>query len=128
MPANTPKRQAVALVNNERRLRDALADALRHHGISTAIFDNGADLLGDCRLPAYRLIVADWTNSPLNGRDLWAALTQNGLASRLVFLSPHADLIGTIFAGAVERPLDIIDLPTPINTVALRLIQLLNRT
>lgn len=116
--ATTAHVPAVALVNNEARLRSMLADALHERGIEPVLFGNGEELLKDPRLADYQMVISDWANSPFGGQKLFAMLAERGFIGKFVFLSSRADEIEEVYAGAENRPAGIIELPKALYRVA----------
>lgn len=117
----------IAVINDEAPIREALTEALQHHGIFAIPYENGERLLRDVRLLDFRVVVTDWRNRPLSGRELWDALVDRSYTGRVVFVSSRGDEIAAIFAGADPAPADIIDLPAPMPKVAARIVSQLSR-
>lgn len=93
----------IALVNNEPVMRGYHARTLLSHGFASAQYDNGHELVADCRFHNFGVIVSDWTNAP-KGIDLWHEVQRRGYKGRFVFLSPHDLSIADRFAGEGLRP------------------------
>lgn len=117
---------AVALVNDTDGMRRILTEALERHGVSVLPYSSGEQLLKDPRLHTFRLVVADWTNSP-SGANLWECLLQKNYPGRVVFMSPHAQDITEAFTHATRPPADIIEIPTTMTNAAQRIVSQLGR-
>jgi len=112
----------VAVVNDTRDIRCMLTEALEKQGATVAAYESGEALLKDAGLHAAQVVVADWSNMPMSGQDLWDALARQGYGGRVVFVSGRADEIAETFAGREHGPADIIDLPAAMANVAARIV------
>jgi hypothetical protein len=73
---------------------------------------SGVTALVDPELEHAALIISDWTNRPLSGRDLYDALQKRGgTMPPVIFLSPWADEIDAMYREADIKPAGLIPVP-----------------
>lgn len=127
LSATSLRGATVAVVNNTDDMRRHLTEALEERGVSVLPYDRADALLRDPRLHGFKLVVADWTNAPVNGRALWDELLRRRYEGRVVFVSPHAEVITEAFSGARHGPDDVIEMPAQMPAAAARIVSQLCR-
>jgi DNA-binding response OmpR family regulator len=114
-PSNSAQqRPLVAVVEDEREMREWLADTLRAAGYQVAVAPNGLRLVAALQIDRPDLIVLDVNLSWIDGFELCRALKKNPAYSDIpvVFLSGRttpADVAAGIACGAVDyirKPVD----------------------
>jgi DNA-binding response OmpR family regulator len=116
----------IAIVNNEPRILDLLSRSFIDIGYSVRSYLSATEALNALVTAPVDLAVLDWTNPPLGGRNLFIAIKLKQPATRIVFVSPHDDVITATFAASSMRPDDIIGTPFRIHDIIARVIHCLD--
>jgi DNA-binding response OmpR family regulator len=104
----------IAVVDDDREVRDYLADTLHRHGYEVAVAPNGLRLVSALQVDRPDLILLDVNMSWIDGFDLCRALKRNPLFSEIpvVFVSGRTageDVEEGMRCGAVDyfgKPID----------------------
>ena len=111
MSAILPPR-AIAIVDDDDAVRDALSLLLRMQGFATRDFASGESFLAWARDEPVDCVLLDLKMTGLSGLEVQAALAERGLAWPVVMLTAHGDVATTraaLKAGAfdfIEKPFD----------------------
>jgi len=111
MSAILPPR-AIAIVDDDDAVRDALSLLLRMQGFATRDFASGESFLAWARDEPVDCVLLDLKMTGLSGLEVQATLTERGLAWPVVMLTAHGDVATTraaLKAGAfdfIEKPFD----------------------
>jgi len=108
------RRGLVAVVDDDREVRDYLAETLHRHGYEVAVAPNGLRLVSALQVDRPDLILLDVNMSWIDGFDLCRALKRNPLFSAIpvVFVSGRTasdDVEEGMKCGAVDyfgKPID----------------------
>jgi CheY-like chemotaxis protein len=110
---------AVLIVDDDRDVRDAMADVVQASGRRTFVAADGAEalrMLDQDALPRPLFILLDWVMSPMNGEEFLDRLQLRPDASRLLVIVLTAmdrgvarDLGPTVL-GMLRKPFDVEEL------------------
>jgi FixJ family two-component response regulator len=117
--------QVVYLVDDDRSVREGVADLLASHGYSVISFASSADYMSHPRVDAAACLLLDLHLPDINGLDLQRQLSEDD-AIPIIFISGRGDIASTVKAmksGAIEfltKPLDSTALLDAIREALLR--------
>lgn len=120
----SPRRRKIAVVDDEREVREALADYLDSEGFEVILAPNGLRLVSALQVDRPDAILLDVVMSWIDGVELCRALKRNVEFNDIpvVLISGHdrADLESPEQVGAVayfEKPLDLAGLTETLRRV-----------
>jgi two-component system response regulator FixJ len=111
----------VYLIDDQKAVRDALAEMLRVLGFAVTTFRSADEFLSDATSPQFGCIVADVRMPGTDGIELVRELARRNIRLPVVLISGHADVpmaVAAIKAGAedfIEKPVDDAQLVAAIN-------------
>ncbi|HTM96898.1 MAG TPA: response regulator [Croceibacterium sp.] len=83
--------QVVAIVDDDRSVREALADLLQVEGYPTRLYEHGAALLADAGFDEIGCVITDVRMPGLNGLDLQRRLRARKPSLPVIFLTSSED-------------------------------------
>jgi FixJ family two-component response regulator len=116
-----PQDHIVFIVDDDRRIREALTELLSSHDMHAAAFGSAAEYMAHPKSDLPACLVLDVELPDINGLDLQSQIAQ-GDHPHIVFITGHADIpssVRAIKAGAVDflaKPFKEADLMRAINT------------
>jgi len=81
----------VAIVDDDKSLRNATRDLLKAAGFSTAAFEDAESFLGSASRAATACVVADMRMPGMSGLELYQALVASGEGIPTVIITAHPD-------------------------------------
>jgi two-component system response regulator FixJ len=128
MRSPTVPEPTVFVIDDQKAVRDALAEMLSVFGFRVETYASADSFLADLR-PRLGCIVADVRMPGTDGIELTRQLTQRKISLPVVLISGHADVpmaVAAIKAGAedfIEKPIDDVQLVAAINRSMARLFE-----
>lgn len=104
---------AVLIVDDQRNLRETLADILRSRGYQVQVADCGLAALDWCGRERFDTVLLDVRMPDINGVDVFRELAARGSRARVVLMSAYADealkidLLNEGAAAFLDKPLNI---------------------
>ncbi|MBW9051104.1 response regulator transcription factor [Rhizobium mesosinicum] len=87
-PSSQPR---IAVVDDDRSIREALQDMLQSYGYSCSTFDSAKAFLGFDSASDFDCIILDVSMPEIDGLELQASLRTAGLNVPIVFVTSHDD-------------------------------------
>jgi len=121
LPAKSPLKSFVVIVDDDSMVRQGLDSLLRSVGLDTLLFGSSAELLQSSIPDILGCIVLDVRLPGLSGLDLQGQLINQGVNLPIIFMTGHGDIPMTVRAmkaGAVDflskpfRDQDMLDAVT----------------
>jgi len=84
-----PERPLVAIVDDDRSIRNATQDLLKAAGFSTATFEDAETFLGSASRASAACVVADMRMPGMTGLELYQELVASGHAIPTVIITAH---------------------------------------
>ncbi len=88
-----PEGPLVAIVDDDRSIRNATQDLLKAAGFSTATFEDAESFLGSANRASASCVVADLRMPGMTGVELYQALVASGHAIPTVIITAHPEEI-----------------------------------
>ena len=85
------ERPLVAVVDDDKSLRNATRDLLKSAGFSAATFEDAESFLGSASRAATACVVADMRMPGMSGLELYQALVASGEGIPTVIITAHPD-------------------------------------
>ncbi|MDR3462608.1 MAG: response regulator transcription factor [Beijerinckiaceae bacterium] len=121
LPAKSPLKSFVVIVDDDNMVREGLGSLLRSVGLDTLLFGSSAELLQSSIPDVPGCIILDVRLPGLSGLDLQNQLINQGINLPIIFMTGHGDIPMTVRAmkaGAVDflskpfRDQDMLDAVT----------------
>ncbi len=112
MPESRESKTVIAIVDDDRSVREGLSSLLRSAGLRVEAFASAQKFLSRCDADALSCLVLDLQMPGLSGLDLQKKMAEAGLEIPIVFLTGHGNIpasVQAMKAGAVEfltKPVD----------------------
>ena len=87
------KRPLVAIVDDDKSIRNGTRDLLKAAGFSTALFDDAESFLASASRATAACLVADMRMPGMTGLELYQALVADGGAIPTVLITAHPDVV-----------------------------------
>ncbi len=106
----------VFIVDDDRDLRDTLADLLKRNGFSVETFASGMELLNRQPPPRRGCVLSDFRMPTMTGLELQGQLSEAGIYLPVIMMTGYADVpvaVAAMKAGAVdflEKPVASVEL------------------
>jgi len=88
-----PERPLVAIVDDDKSIRNATQDLLKAAGFSTAAFEDAESFLGSASRARASCVVADMRMPGMTGLELYQELVASGRAIPTVIITAHPEEI-----------------------------------
>lgn len=98
-------KQTVYIVDDDRAMRDALAQLLDNAGFRIRAFSEGAEFLAACDADSTGCILLDMSMPGMSGREVQATLQEQEIGLPVLFLTGHGDIPSAVKAvkdGAID--------------------------
>ena len=111
-----PHDTIVFIVDDDRDLRETLADMLERNGFSVETFASGVELLNRRPPPRRGCVILDFRMPTMTGLDLQGQLSEAGINLPVIMMTGYADVpvaVAAMKAGAIdflEKPVASTDL------------------
>ena len=86
-----PETPLVAIVDDDKSIRNATQDLLKAAGFSTAVFEDAASFLGSTSRASAACVVADMRMPGRTGLELYQALVASGEGIPTVIITAHPE-------------------------------------
>jgi FixJ family two-component response regulator len=86
-----PNKKVIAVVDDDRPIREALTSLIRSLGYASLAFDRAEALLKSKRVCAVDCIIADVQMPGLTGPDLYDQLVASGLSTPMILITAYPD-------------------------------------
>ena len=86
-----PERPLVAIVDDDRSIRDATRDLLKSAGFSAATFEDAASFLGSASRGSVACLVTDMRMPGMTGLELYESLVASGDRIPTVLITAHPE-------------------------------------
>jgi len=86
-----PQRPLVAIVDDDKSIRNATQDLLKAAGFSTATFEDAESFLGSASRASAACVVADMRMPGMTGLELYQALLASGRGIPTVIITAHPE-------------------------------------
>jgi DNA-binding response OmpR family regulator len=84
-------RRSLIVIDDEPTVLAMTARTLREAGYDVIAHASAREALADPAMATVDLVVADWTNRPVGGLELWQALQARPCAPRVIFVTAWAE-------------------------------------
>ncbi|MBC2779161.1 response regulator [Parasphingopyxis sp. GrpM-11] len=85
------KNPVIAIVDDDRPVREALFDLLQVEGLSARTFENGVDFLADGAVDRFDCVITDVRMPGLDGLELQRRLRMRGSPTPVIFITSSVE-------------------------------------